>query len=176
MRPSAARVRSHVISKLSDWIKDDKIIVVLLYTCGKQNLTATRFESLKQTGSRAEFLTWKLTRQTTRKNTLQLFTGQLNIPWKYVTHFRFPFPPEHIFRDAYVLTWHIACLFSNYRKFKFTSTKTDIFSSFSSEGGVKSFKTLINCKKAKKWIIFTAISMFQLKPGAKNPLPQDGKW
>lgn len=52
MRPSAARVRSRVDSKPSDWIKSDKIIVVLLYTCGKQNFTATRFESFKQTSSR----------------------------------------------------------------------------------------------------------------------------
>lgn len=47
MQPSAACVRSRVISKCSDWIKGDKIIVVLLYTCGRQTLQRhdSRFSS-----------------------------------------------------------------------------------------------------------------------------------
>lgn len=36
MRPSAARVRSRVKFKPSDWVNGDKIIVVLLYTCGRE--------------------------------------------------------------------------------------------------------------------------------------------
>lgn len=39
MRPSAARVRSHVKKKRSDWMYGDKIIVLFLCTCGGRNFS-----------------------------------------------------------------------------------------------------------------------------------------
>lgn len=78
MRPSAARVRSRVNFNLSDWIKSDRIIVVLLYTCGWQNYGDDIRDRSRQVFERS--FSVNVNTSKTRKNSLLTVPAdQLNI-------------------------------------------------------------------------------------------------
>lgn len=157
MRPSAARVRSHVNCKLSDWIKGDKVIVVLLYTCGWQILWRHNSRFWSTQVFERSFNVKLNTSEDTEEH-----PSVIHRPIKYPVELRhaLSLPVSASTNFVTPTSWHIACLFSNWRKFKFILTNTDIFSFLSSEVEEKLFKTLIFLTNAKKWNIFTLIPIF----------------